>query len=170
MIIKHSDFLKNLSAKSGGGIDDMSLRIFLVNSSNPKCVSSMLGIARRYACAFRFPTYCAQAQYSPNPIRFALVPGAGIEPAWPYGHKILSLACLPISPPGHAQTKNTRKYRRIKVFIFLRIQFTNISKQQRYLFPRPRKQVSFGFLKIYCVYKNKYSRSKNRARLCGGCA
>lgn len=29
------------------------------------------------------------------------VPGAGIEPARPYGHKILSLACLPISPPGH---------------------------------------------------------------------
>jgi hypothetical protein len=28
------------------------------------------------------------------------VPGAGIEPARPYGHKILSLAWLPITPPG----------------------------------------------------------------------
>ena len=29
-----------------------------------------------------------------------VVPGAGIEPALPNGNKILSLACLPISPPG----------------------------------------------------------------------
>ncbi len=28
------------------------------------------------------------------------VPRAGIEPARPCGHKILSLARLPISPPG----------------------------------------------------------------------
>ena len=28
------------------------------------------------------------------------VPGAGLEPARPNGHKILSLACLPIPPPG----------------------------------------------------------------------
>ncbi len=29
------------------------------------------------------------------------VPGAGLEPALPNGHKILSLACLPVSPPRH---------------------------------------------------------------------
>ena len=29
-----------------------------------------------------------------------LVPGAGIEPALANANKILSLACLPISPPG----------------------------------------------------------------------
>lgn len=29
-----------------------------------------------------------------------MVPGAGIEPARPKGHEILSLACLPIPPPG----------------------------------------------------------------------
>ena len=29
------------------------------------------------------------------------VPEAGLEPARPYGHKILSLACLPIPPLGH---------------------------------------------------------------------
>ncbi len=30
-----------------------------------------------------------------------MVPGAGIEPARPLSRKILSLVCLPISPPGH---------------------------------------------------------------------
>ena len=29
-----------------------------------------------------------------------MVPGAGIEPALANANKILSLACLPISPPG----------------------------------------------------------------------
>jgi hypothetical protein len=29
------------------------------------------------------------------------IPGAGIQPARPYGHKILSLACLAVPPPGH---------------------------------------------------------------------
>ena len=29
-----------------------------------------------------------------------LVPGAGVEPAHPYEREILSLLCLPISPPG----------------------------------------------------------------------
>ncbi len=29
-----------------------------------------------------------------------MVSRAGIEPARPYGHKILSLAWLPITPPG----------------------------------------------------------------------
>ena len=28
----------------------------------------------------------------------AYVPGAGLEPARPNGHKILSLACLPVPP------------------------------------------------------------------------
>ena len=32
---------------------------------------------------------------------FYLVPRAGLEPAWPCDHKILSLARIPISPPGH---------------------------------------------------------------------
>ena len=31
----------------------------------------------------------------------SVVPGAGIEPARPYGHQILSLTCLPIPPSGH---------------------------------------------------------------------
>ena len=29
-----------------------------------------------------------------------MVPGAGIEPARPLGREILSLLCLPVSPPG----------------------------------------------------------------------
>ena len=32
------------------------------------------------------------------------VPGAGVEPARPCGHKILSLAWLPITPPGQVET------------------------------------------------------------------
>ena len=31
---------------------------------------------------------------------YILVPGAGVEPAHPYEREILSLLCLPISPPG----------------------------------------------------------------------
>ena len=34
-----------------------------------------------------------------------MVPGAGIEPALPCGNEILSLACLPISPPGLVKRK-----------------------------------------------------------------
>ena len=36
-----------------------------------------------------------------------VVPRAGIEPAPPNGDKILSLACLPISPPGHERESIT---------------------------------------------------------------
>lgn len=38
--------------------------------------------------------------FAPRHFRFTPVPGAGLEPARPYGHKILSLAWLPITPPG----------------------------------------------------------------------
>lgn len=36
---------------------------------------------------------------SPKITLQAFVPGAGLEPARPSGHKILSLACLPVPPP-----------------------------------------------------------------------
>ena len=36
-----------------------------------------------------------------------LVPGAGIEPALPDGNKILSLACLPVPPPGRQWIKKS---------------------------------------------------------------
>ena len=32
---------------------------------------------------------------------FLMVPGAGIEPAWPQGQRILSPQRLPVPPPGH---------------------------------------------------------------------
>jgi hypothetical protein len=32
-----------------------------------------------------------------------LVPGTGVEPAHPCGYKVLNLACLPVSPPRHAE-------------------------------------------------------------------
>ena len=32
-----------------------------------------------------------------------MVPGAGLEPARPYDREILSLLCLPISPPGRVE-------------------------------------------------------------------
>ena len=38
-----------------------------------------------------------------------LVPEVGIEPTWPYGHKILSLACIPIPPLGQIFV-NTQRY------------------------------------------------------------
>ena len=34
-------------------------------------------------------------------IKLFLVPRTGLEPVRPEGHKILSLACLPIPPPRH---------------------------------------------------------------------
>ena len=33
---------------------------------------------------------------------YVMVPGAGLEPARPFGQEILSLQCLPIPPPGRA--------------------------------------------------------------------
>jgi hypothetical protein len=36
---------------------------------------------------------------------FLLVPGAGLEPARPFGQRILSPQRLPIPPPGHAEGK-----------------------------------------------------------------
>jgi hypothetical protein len=57
-------------------------------------------VARSWLKVFR----CAK-----NPTLFTLaaqaaklVPGAGVEPALPFENKILSLACLPISPPGQS--------------------------------------------------------------------
>ena len=32
-----------------------------------------------------------------------MVPGAGVEPAHAYAREILSLLCLPISPPGRVE-------------------------------------------------------------------
>lgn len=37
----------------------------------------------------------------PSYFKNTLVSEAGIEPASPYRQQILSLSCLPISPPGH---------------------------------------------------------------------
>ena len=36
-----------------------------------------------------------------------LVPRAGLEPARPYEHRILSPACLPVPPPGHNLERKT---------------------------------------------------------------
>jgi hypothetical protein len=40
--------------------------------------------------------------------KFYMVPGAGVEPALPFSNKILSLACLPISPPGQWGSEKQR--------------------------------------------------------------
>ena len=32
-------------------------------------------------------------------LRYTPVPKAGVEPAWPCSHEILSLACIPVPPP-----------------------------------------------------------------------
>ena len=41
-----------------------------------------------------------------------MVPGAGIEPARPLSRKILSLVCLPISPPGLGWRRGSESNRR----------------------------------------------------------
>ena len=43
-----------------------------------------------------------EAQRRAN-LLFYLVPGAGVEPAHAYAREILSLLCLPISPPGRME-------------------------------------------------------------------
>lgn len=40
-----------------------------------------------------------------EPFRSGDVPGTGLEPAQPFGHRLLRPACLPISPPGHLEQK-----------------------------------------------------------------
>ena len=40
------------------------------------------------------------AAFNRSATRPNLVPPAGLEPAWPYGRKILSLVCLPNSTTG----------------------------------------------------------------------
>ena len=45
-----------------------------------------------------------------------VVPQAGLEPARPNGHRILSPACLPVPPPGHGEGR--KKKIRTKVPIF----------------------------------------------------
>lgn len=41
-------------------------------------------------------------EYEFNVLRL-LVPGTGIEPVRPFDREILSLLCLPISPPGRIE-------------------------------------------------------------------
>ena len=60
-----------------------------------------------YSIGLRFPHESLPDFLLHNSLR-SLVPGAGIEPARPYGHKILSLAWLPITPPG--QKNRTIEY------------------------------------------------------------
>ena len=52
-----------------------------------------------------------------------LVPGAGVEPAHPYEREILSLLCLPISPPGRMEvgTSNCGAYSNTYSDFFSRI-------------------------------------------------
>ena len=45
-----------------------------------------------------------EAQRRAN-LLFYMVPGAGVEPAHPYEREILSLLCLPISPPGRMEAR-----------------------------------------------------------------
>ena len=35
-----------------------------------------------------------------NKGNYSILPGAGVEPARPYGHRILSPVCLPVPPSG----------------------------------------------------------------------
>jgi hypothetical protein len=55
------------------------------------------------------PKSCAAANYA---IRPTVVPGAGLEPARPYGQEILSLLRLPLRHPGN---KNLSYHRLIYI-------------------------------------------------------
>ena len=41
-------------------------------------------------------------------LEFYEVPSTGFEPAQPYGHHPLKMACLPISPTGHLMGAQNR--------------------------------------------------------------
>ncbi len=64
----------------------------------------------------KYETYTESVRLESSPrhklkIRFRgffAVPGVGIEPTKPCGHKILSLARIPISPPGHILILNLK--------------------------------------------------------------
>ena len=47
-----------------------------------------------------------------------MVPGAGIEPARPNGRQILSLLCLPISPPGRLKHSSASSFEKTTVVVF----------------------------------------------------
>ena len=56
-----------------------------------------------------------------------LVPRAGLEPARPYEHRILSPACLPVPPPGHGleQKRLNPKLSSNKSYLYLLSCFAN---------------------------------------------
>ena len=76
----------------------MRLSIFTWEMQNVECRMGNEDVRRRYTIEDRRSTKKG-AETAPF-----FVPGAGLEPARPYGHWILSPTCLPIPPPG--RTKN----------------------------------------------------------------
>ena len=72
---------------------------YICSSSTPNLLSVLdpTSLVRKLT-SFRFTkrTNLPQGRFVSR-----FVPGAGIEPARPCGHKILSLAWLPITPSGH---------------------------------------------------------------------
>jgi hypothetical protein len=55
-------------------------------------------VYKRYRLAINGPK---MKKLSITKLQRVLVPRAGLEPARPYEHRILSPACLPVPPPGH---------------------------------------------------------------------
>ena len=51
-----------------------------------------------------------------------MVPGAGIEPARPKGRQILSLLCLPISPPGRLSHCSVSSFKKTTCVVFLNME------------------------------------------------
>ena len=54
-------------------------------------------------CSPRFVIRARQRRFDGDSRGSGVVPGAGLEPAWPCGRGILSPLCLPVSPPGRAR-------------------------------------------------------------------
>ena len=85
-----------------------------------------------------------------NNIIWEMVPKGGLEPPHSYEYQILSLACLPISPPGHNLVKseyvnNIYKYKADKTNSLLYI----------YIFI-DKNQLNFKIFLIYDVSVSIY--------------
>ena len=86
------------------GWESFSSNLFLLQSNKEICFlrshKLLLEPMAQKFCSIPTP-FAVYPKTGTKPVFGYTVPGVGIEPTWSCGHKILSLARLPISPPGH---------------------------------------------------------------------
>jgi hypothetical protein len=69
-----------------------------------------------------------------------VVPGTGVEPAHPFGYKVLNLACLPISPPRPITYLLYQAFALVKKGLFTR----NLDKIAKICYDWPSPYGDFG--------------------------